>query len=157
VALIGNNLTGCGRHGYGSLATWKHPARAFAALLALAIAGTGAGPAAGAGAAAGTGAAAGAGTAAGAALQIEAAWPAQYDTSTGAEAFSTVPAICANKGDPTLAAGGPLLEIGTNLNYGQWPASGQSDQSFPEGLANFFGKRIDPLVQLGRRRGPTPL
>jgi hypothetical protein len=139
MALIGNCLTGSGHRSDGSLAARKHPARAFVALLALAIGAAGAGPAAGA------------------ALQIEAAWPAQYDTSTGAEAFSTVPAICANKGDPTLAASGPLLEIGTNLNYGRWPASGQSDQSFPEGLANFFGKWIDPLVQLGRRRGPTPL
>jgi hypothetical protein len=94
-------------------------------------------------------AAAGAGTAAGATLAIEATWPAQYDTSTGAAAFSTVPAICANKADPTLAAGGSLLEIGTNLNYGRWPASGQSDQSFPEGLANFFGNGLIPSSNWG--------
>lgn len=82
-------------------------------------------------------------------LGIAATWLAQYDTSTGAPAYSTVPGICVGKADPTLAASGSLLEIGTNSNYGRWPPTGRSDQSFPEALANFFGSGLIPSHSWG--------
>src|SRR5262245_47026309 len=72
----------------------------------------------------------------GATLGLDFSWPGQYDTVTGASPASTISSRCVPDAYPTLAAGGPIVELGTNPNYGIWPANGQADKSFPEALTN---------------------
>ena len=78
----------------------------------------------------------------GATLGLDFSWPGQYDTETGASPASTISSRCVPDAYPTLAAGGPIVELGTNPNYGIWPANGQADKSFPEALTNFFAGAI---------------
>ena len=75
----------------------------------------------------------------GATLGLDFSWPGQYDTETGDSPASTISSLCVRDANPTLAAGGTAVRLGTNPNYGVWPPNGQADKSFEESLANFFG------------------
>jgi hypothetical protein len=78
------------------------------------------------------------GVARSATLGVDLSWPAQYDTTTGSTSYSTLPSQCYFRADPVIASSGPQLEVATNANYGLLPASGPSNKSFQERLADFF-------------------
>jgi hypothetical protein len=75
-------------------------------------------------------------------LGLDFGWPGLYDTETGDSPASTISSRCVSDADPTLAAGGTIVELATNPNYGRWPPNGQADKSFEEALTNFFAGSI---------------
>jgi hypothetical protein len=103
-----------------------------------------------------------AGATRGATLGADRSWPALYDTTTGSMAVSTLPSQCYYRADPVIASSGPQLEVATNANYALWPASGQSDVTYPERLADVYdgvipssnGFIIQPQVLYDQIGGP---